>query len=87
MSVLEPIFPCVPAPPDAPVVETPVAETPVAEATQVIETVGVEVLEKTPDAVLVEVLENTPDAVLDDLKKTAHANDVIPFASTLPRVG
>jgi hypothetical protein len=65
MSVVEPIFPCVPAPP----------ETPVVEATQVIETVGVE------------VLENTPDTILEDLKKTAHANDVIPFASTLPRVG
>jgi hypothetical protein len=75
MSAVEPIFPCVPAPFEAPVVETPVAETPVAEATQVIETVGVE------------VLENTPDAALDDLKKTAHANDVIPFASTLKRVG
>jgi|GEM_PF-4161563 len=65
MSAVEPIFPCVPTQPTAPVVPT----------TQVIETVGVE------------VLESTPDAVLDDLKKTAHANDVIPFASTLRRVG
>jgi hypothetical protein len=68
MSAVEPIFPCVPVQPEAP-------ETPRAEATQVIETVGVE------------VLENTPDAIPNDLKKTAHANDVIPFASTLPRVG
>jgi hypothetical protein len=65
MSAVEPIFPCVPTPPEPPVVE----------ATQVIETVGVE------------VLESTPAAVLNQLKKTAHANDVIPFASTLPRVG
>ena len=65
MSAVEPIFPCVPAP----------SEMPVVEATQVIETVGVE------------VLENTPDTILEDLKETAHANDVIPFASTLPRVG
>jgi hypothetical protein len=68
MSAIEPIFPRMPVPPEAP-------ETPVVETTQVIETVGVE------------VLENTPDAIPDDLKKTAHANDVIPFASTLPRVG
>lgn len=65
MSAVEPIFPCVPTPPATTVVEAP----------QVIETVGVE------------VLENAPEAVLDDLKKTAHANDVIPFASTLQRVG
>ena len=65
MSAVEPIFPCVPTPPEPPEVE----------ATRVIETVGVE------------VLENTPDAVLNHLKKTAHANDVIPFASTLRRVG
>jgi hypothetical protein len=65
MSAVEPIFPRVPTP----------SATPVVEATQVIETIGVE------------VLENTPYTVLDDQNKTVHANDVIPYASTLQHVG
>jgi hypothetical protein len=65
MSAVETIFPSVPAP----------SPEHVVEATQIIETVGVEVLE--------ESLGN----VEDGLKTPANANDVIPFASTLRRVG
>ena len=65
MSAVEKIFPCPPAPPLAPAVE----------ATQIIETVGIEVL----DVSL---------GTLDDGPKTpANGNHVIPFASTLRRVG
>ena len=65
MSAVKTIFPCSPAPAPAPLVE----------ATQVIETVGVEVLEET--------LGNVDDVPT----RPANGNDVIPFASTLRRVG
>jgi hypothetical protein len=65
MSAVETIFPGLPAPPPEPIVE----------ATQIIETVGVEVLE--------ESLGNVEDGP----KTPANGNDVIPFASTLRRVG
>jgi hypothetical protein len=49
--------------------------TPAVEVTQIVETVGVEVLE--------ESLDNAEDGP----KAPANGNDVIPFASTLRRVG
>jgi hypothetical protein len=65
MSAVRTISPCSPAP----------APVPVVEATQVIETVGVEVLEQ--------ALGNVDDVP----KGPANGNDVIPFTSTLRRVG
>jgi hypothetical protein len=65
MSAVETIFPCPPAPAPAPEIE----------ATQVIETVGVE------------VLDDSLGNVEDGPKTPANGNDVIPFASTLRRVG
>ena len=48
---------------------------PVADVIQTIETVGVE------------VLDDSPAQPADPLKTPANRNDVIPFASTLRRVG
>ena len=65
MSAVETIFQRVPTPQPEPAVE----------ATQIIETVGVE------------VLEDSSGPVRENPKAPANSNDVIPFASTLPRVG
>jgi hypothetical protein len=65
MSPTPTIFPSPPAPAPAPAVE----------ATQIVETLGIEVLEESLDDV-----EDAP-------KAPANGNDVIPFASTLRRVG
>jgi hypothetical protein len=65
MSAVESIFSHAPTPPP----------TTVGDTAQVIDTVGVEVLEDS----------SQPNSV--DLKVPANGNDVIPFASTLRRVG